>query len=165
MFTHRYLLGRLQDGFVAHEEGAHQLQDWNLEWKVKGRHQGDGSVGPTVSHTHLSIVVTRDTKRLGETTDIVAGKVVEKGGRHFHFTSGLGVRLGDALHNGAGKVVGDFGVTQGVSGLLQKWQRMGESKNESERSGTLSKKACHRAMAAVETAHVRTLREISPYST
>jgi len=70
-----------------------------------------------VSDAHLTIVVARDAKRLGQSSNIVPGKVVEEICRDAHFTRRLGVRLWNARLNGLGEEFGNVGLLEGVSGL------------------------------------------------
>ena len=76
-------LGRLQDGFVSHKEASHELQAGDLEGKVEGANNSHGTIWPTVSMRHMTIVITRNSKGLGQATDVVSSKVVQKGGSDF----------------------------------------------------------------------------------
>mmetsp|Transcript_2012 Transcript_2012/g.3880 ORF Transcript_2012/g.3880 Transcript_2012/m.3880 type:complete len:508 (+) Transcript_2012:253-1776(+) len=115
----RHLLRRFEDGLVSHVQGPHQLQDRNLQGKVEGCHQSHGTVRPTVSYTHLTVVIPRDTKRLGQTTHIVPRKVVEETCRHTNFPRSLRVGLGNTRHNGTRKEICNLGIHQGIASLAR----------------------------------------------
>lgn len=66
---------------------------------VERSHNRHWSIRPTVSRRHLTIVVARHPKRLGQTANIVTGKVVEKTGRHSDFSQRLRLGFGHARHD------------------------------------------------------------------
>jgi hypothetical protein len=56
---------------------------------------------------------------LSQTTDIISCKIVQKIGCDLDFTHRLSIRLGDALNDAPGKVVGNLWGREGVSSLIE----------------------------------------------
>jgi len=97
--------------------------------------ESDRSKGPAVTDAHLTVVVPRNTKGLGQAAHIVTGKIIEKGSRDFDFPGRLRVGFGDAGLNGFDKEFGHVGLRQRVSGLIVVVVHNNMSKNiQSERS-------------------------------
>jgi len=55
-------------------------------------------------------MIARVAKAPRQKPDVVATKVVQKGGRDLDFARGLGVGFGDGSLDGAGEEVGYFGL-------------------------------------------------------
>mmetsp|Transcript_53132 Transcript_53132/g.108355 ORF Transcript_53132/g.108355 Transcript_53132/m.108355 type:complete len:211 (-) Transcript_53132:549-1181(-) len=105
----RHLVVDLEDGAVAHVEGAHQLKHGDFEGEIEGRHDRPPAVRPAVPVGHLARVVSRHSERLDQEANLVAGEVFEELAGNDDLALSLRVALGrytldqpseEVLHSG-----------------------------------------------------------------
>jgi hypothetical protein len=98
----------MKENLVAHVEGAHELQDGDLQWEVEGSDEADGAVGPAHAVAHLSLVVARHGEAAREKADLVAAKVLQKLLSHNHLADRLPPTLGRRPLDQPGKVIANL---------------------------------------------------------
>jgi len=83
----------LDNRFVSHEECAHHLQNWDLNWEVEGRDDANTAVWPPVASTKLTCMITWMPECLSQKSNLITAKILKKGSRDPHFTSSLCITL------------------------------------------------------------------------
>ena len=106
---HAYLGVDLDQRPVAHKQGTHCLQRWNLEWKIERCDHGDRPEWPAIATRLLAGVVARIGKTTRQEAHAVASEVLKKDARDPDFVQALLPALGhDALRE-LGEVLLDLG--------------------------------------------------------
>jgi hypothetical protein len=103
----------LNHRFVAHVKGAHQLQNWDLNWEVERSDASNSAIRPSVTSVELTKMVSGESLTVGEHTHTIATEVLEEINSDLKFRSCLSVRFGRTSLNAFNKELENFWVVHG----------------------------------------------------
>jgi len=105
----------LNEGFVAHVQSSHELEDGNLDREVEGGDHSNATEGPPVGGVELAEMVTGLADGVGQETDTITTEVLEEVNSDLEFGSGLHSALGRDSLDGLDEEIKDFGIVHAVN--------------------------------------------------
>jgi len=108
---------RLDEGFVSHVEGAHILQDRDLNWEVEGADNADGSKRPSETLRELTVVIAGVGETTSKESNLISTKVLIEISSNSDFSFSLRPTLRHCALGAFDHEVENFGIMEDFSSL------------------------------------------------